>query len=483
MTSTTARQADRQRRNTRDSLGWVPPLAIVALLAYLSPRVLVGADTMWMVALGHRISTNRAVPDGVPFAAADTTGWPNVPVLGELLLHAVHSLSPVALAVALLLLTATTLALLVRAAVRAGAHPLAAAVSVIVAGVGMLPTFGVVRGQMLSLVPYALLVVLLRAESARPSKRIWLVVPLIAVWGNLHGGVLVGVALTGCYLVFSRLRAAPVTAVLVGVATLLSLCVNPALLRTADYYLGVLSNEAARRGTELWARPDLTQAFDLLMVVAAVALGALALLRGRMRLWEVCAAVGMAGATAMSARHGMWLLLFLLGPGAAGLTRAFRRGAPEVSGPKNVAPSLESGPPGVLPRTRLLLPALTVSLAAVAAITVLGRASALAGPVDAIEAIKPLAGDRAVLAPEPLAEDLAAAGVNVWVSNPIDAFRPEDQAAYLDVWLGREGGRRAIEASTFVVAAPGSPAYGLAVAAGCTELRRLTDLTVLDCKN
>ncbi|GAB3886533.1 hypothetical protein [Terrabacter terrigena] len=484
MTSTIATQPDsRPHRLTAADLGWLPALVVAGLASYLAPRVLVGADTKWMVALGEHVAASGSVPTGVPFAAADTAGWPNVPALGELLMYAANSLSPAALPLALIALAATTLLVLGRDAMRAGSHPAAAAGAVAVVGLGMLPVFGVVRAQMLSLVPYALLVLLLRKETRRPSQHIWLVVPLIAVWGNLHGGVLVGVALTGCYLALSRLRTSPVTALLVGGATLLSVWVNPALFRTWHYYLGVLSNEAARRGTELWARPDLRSTFDLLMVLAAIALGIAAVLKGRLRMWELCAVLGMSVATATSARHGMWLLLFLLGPAALGLTALIRRLEAAAPAPSHGTSPDRRGAGGARRGPRLLIRATTLGLAAVAAITLLGRGPALAGPVDAVDTIRSLAGDRVVLAPEPLAEDLAAAGVTVWASNPIDAFRPEDQAAYLDVWLGRQGGRRAIEASSMVVAAPTSPAYGLAVQAGCTEATRTTALAVLDCQD
>lgn len=482
MTSTVARQSDsRHTGTTSKSPQWLPSLAVAALACYLVPRLLVGADAMWMVALGDGVASTRTVPSGVPFAAADTSAWANVPVLGELLLYAVHSIATVGLAVMLLGLTATTLLLLSRDAARAAAHPVAVAGAVALVGAGMLPTFGVVRAQMLSLVPFTLLVLLLRSEARNPTKRVWLVVPLIALWGNLHGGVLVGVALTGCYLAMSRLRATPVTALLVGIATLASVWLNPALLRTGHYYLGVLSNEAARRGTELWARPNLGSTFDLLMVLAALALGAAGLLKGRLPVWEVVAVLGMAAATTMSARHGMWLLLFLLGPGAVGLSRTKGQTA-EATDAQGGSPAwADKGPVESRPRTRLLIPALTFSLAAVAAITLLGRGAALGGPVEAVATIKSLAGHRVVLAPEPLAEDLAAAGVTVWASNPIDAFQPEDQAAYLDVWLGRDGGRRAIVGSSLVVAAPSSPAHRLAVSTGCTEVGQAADLSVLDC--
>lgn len=434
---------------------------------------------MWMVALGERIAAQGSVPVGVPFAAADTNGWPNVPVLGELLMYAVHSFSPVGLAVALLGITAATLLLLGGEAVRAGTHPTAVAIALAFVGAGLLPTFGVVRAQMLSLLPYALLVLLLRAESRHPTNRIWLAVPLIALWGNLHGGVLVGVAITGCYLALSRLRSTPITALLVGIAALLSVWANPALLRTGHYYLGVLSNEAARRGTELWARPDLGSTFDLLMITATMTLGLTALLRGRLKVWELCAVLGMAAATVTSARHAMWLLLFLVAPGAIGLSRlAPARRAADRS------PSASTYDASEKPRRtgrQLLVPGLALSLSVVAVVSLFGREVAIGGPVETVRTISALAGGRVVLAPEPLAEDLTAAGVTVWASNPIDAFRPEDQAAYLDVWLGHEGGRRAIDGSDLVVAAPNSLAHRLAMTTGCTEVGRATDFAILEC--
>ena len=47
------------------------------------------------------------------------------------------------------------------------------------------------------------------AEARAPSRRIWLLVPLLALWGNLHGAVLTGAAVAGAYLVFERSRRRP----------------------------------------------------------------------------------------------------------------------------------------------------------------------------------------------------------------------------------------------------------------------------------
>jgi len=130
----------------------------------------------------------------------------------------------------------------------------------------------------------------------------------------------------------------------------------------------------------------------------------------------------------------------------------------------------------------LVIPGLVLGLAATAAITIIGRSATLTGPTDSVDRIAKAAGLRVVLAPEPLAEDLAAAGVTLWVSNPIDAFQRADQAAYLDVWLGRGDGRRAITESAVVVAAPESPAFKLAISSGCAEVDRTAQYAILNCR-
>ncbi len=85
----------------RGHLSWLPALVVVTLACYLASELQTGADTMWMVALGDRIASTGSIPIGIPFAAADTSGWPNVPVVGELTMFAIHSLGPASLAVRL----------------------------------------------------------------------------------------------------------------------------------------------------------------------------------------------------------------------------------------------------------------------------------------------------------------------------------------------------------------------------------------------
>ncbi len=140
------------------------------------------------------------------------------------------------------------------------------------------------------------------------------------MWSNLHGAVLLGVAVAGTYLLFGRLRIRPLETVLVGVATLAALLVTPVGLRTVPYYLGVFENEAAKRATGLWARPSLSNPFDVMMILAAVVLLA-AIVRRPPRLWECVALAGLAVGTLMAARHGVWLLMAAAAPAAVALTQ------------------------------------------------------------------------------------------------------------------------------------------------------------------
>src|SRR5436189_5836743 len=75
-------------------LGRWTALTLTTALLFSARFVTIGADTYWAVALGRDIARNGAIPDGIPFAVADSSGWPNVPVLGELSLAGLAAPGP-----------------------------------------------------------------------------------------------------------------------------------------------------------------------------------------------------------------------------------------------------------------------------------------------------------------------------------------------------------------------------------------------------
>jgi hypothetical protein len=386
---------------------WTVVAALVAILALMST---VGADSLWLAALG-RVVAGHGVPAGVPFAAAPSGHWANVPVLAELAFHGLEAAAgDRGLLLAQLVAIATAFVVLARTALGEDAEPGAVAATLVLAAAGGAASLIVIRAQLFSLVLFPILIALLRGETARPSRRIWLVVPLIALWSNLHGAVLVGLAVTLAYLLLGRSVTQPVVAAAVALCTGAAVFATPALLQTLDYYRGVSTNAAAARGYGLWAGLSLRSPFDLLLATAAALLLA-AFVRSRPRLWEAIVAAVLAALTVHAGRFGIWLLFFLVVPAA----RAVPLRVPRLRGPAFLA---------------------CTAFAVLAAVA--GPARVSVGPV-LLERTLAAAGGRPVLAEPALSERLALAGGRVWIGDPIDAFARADQDAYL-AWLTGDSG-------------------------------------------
>jgi hypothetical protein len=398
-------------------------VTIVVALAALLARV--GADAQWLAALGHSIVAHGAIPKGVPFAAAPTSHWPNVLVLAELIFDGLEAaLGDRGLMIAQLLAVAVAMWVLARDATDGGAEPAGIAVALLLAGVGALPSLAIARVQLFSIALFPVLVALLRAESRRPSRRVWLVVPLIAVWSNLHGAALLGEGIVLAYVLLSRFRRERGLSLAVAGTSVAALFLTPALWRTAAYYHGVVTNVAAQRGEGLWGGLSLSAPLDLVLILAVLLL-AFRLLRARPALWEWFVIATLAVLTVQSERNGVWLLFFLVAPAARAID------------PKRTWV-------GLVPV------AAAASVAAIGFAVVRGPAADGAGRGVLAKAIS-MAGGSPVLADGSIDEQVALAGGRIWVGNPIDAFSRPDQAAYLDWIAGAPAGRRALAPAVRIV--------------------------------
>ena len=418
----------------RSNLYLAATVGVIVAVAALSARV--GADAQWLAALGHVIVQRHSIPTGIPFAAAPTSHWHNAIVLAELIFNGLEqALGDRGLMLAQLLAVGVAFVVLGRDARASGADPPGISGALLLAAIGALSSLAIVRVQLFSLVLFPVVVALLRAEARRPARRIWLVVPLLALWSNLHGTVLLGLAVVLAYLVCSRLRRDPLVAVGVGVASILALCLTPALAGTVAYYHGLLTNVAADRGQGMWAALSLTSPLDLLLIAAALTL-AVSVARARPQLWEWAVLVALGALTIQASRNGVWLLFFL---------------APLAA--RTIKPT----------RTwhTLLAPVAVASLAVIAFAVVRGPTRDDAAPALLSRAIA-LAHGSPVLAEDQFAEQIALAGGRVWASDPIDAFSRRDQAIYLDWLQGSPSGRQALNAAVRVVlVSRGSPAQTL----------------------
>jgi hypothetical protein len=110
-----------------------------------------------------------------------------------------------------------------------------------------------VRAQDFALPLFALLLALclIDAEHERPGRRMILVLPLLAVWANLHGSVLVGAGLAVAYLLYRGLamarkgwRRSASGCLLLTVAAAVMPLATPYGLHIITYYTELLGNPA-----------------------------------------------------------------------------------------------------------------------------------------------------------------------------------------------------------------------------------------------
>ena len=126
--------------------GGLAALAITAFAALLSVEA---ADGPWLAELGRVIADRGGIPDGVPYASAVTDGWPNVPVLGELIFALLSTLGSRGVQIAQVAAVAGTLALLARDARRSGARERALAIALLLLVPACFGPFVAIRGPAL----------------------------------------------------------------------------------------------------------------------------------------------------------------------------------------------------------------------------------------------------------------------------------------------------------------------------------------------
>ena len=393
--------------------------AVLLITGIVGLLVTIGADARWLAALGGTIWQRGSIPVGVPFATASTAHWANSLVLGELIFHGLEAgLGDHGLALANLIAVAAGFSVIATDARAGGGRSGSIASAMALAALGVFPALAVARVQMFSLVLFPLLVALLRAESRRPSHRIWLALPLMAVWSNLHGAALAGLAVLYAYLALSRFRRQRVTTVAVSLGALVALCVTPAGVSTVGYYQGLLTNVAAQQGVGQWAPLGLNP-LDGVLILCALAL-VLRLRHKRPALWEIAVMIGLAVLTVKAARDGVWLLLFLVAP--ASHSPASRR---DWNG--------------------LIAPALVLGAVLVVAALIHQPRRSGASRAMVARAVA-LAHGTPILADGIPAEQVALAGGRIWAGNPLDAFSKTVQTEYVDWLSGSNAGRRALEA-------------------------------------
>ena len=125
------------------------------------------------------------------------------------------------------------------------------------------------RTQSFAYLPFVATLYLLAADARRPSPRVYLVLPLLPLWGNLHGSVVLG---AGLVVLRGITRRSP----LLVVVPPLALLASPYGFDLVDYYRRTLLNPAFGAMVNEWQAPTIgpmTAPFFALVVAVAWLLG------------------------------------------------------------------------------------------------------------------------------------------------------------------------------------------------------------------
>jgi len=240
------------------------------------------AADSWLTFLGGREIVAHGIPHTDSLAIL-TSGhaWVDQQWLAQLSLWQLVRIGGIRLALlATILCLAVPLVLAIVLARRRGAAPLAIVPFAVVPGLAF---SSFLRAQLFSQLLFVPLLALLAAESHRPSRRVFVVFPLLALWANLHGAAVEGAALVALLGVCeaAAARRASVRAGALVLGPWLCLLATPYGTQTIDYYRSTLGNPILRRALTEWAAPTFPSLYGLALFTLAGAAIALVARRPR----------------------------------------------------------------------------------------------------------------------------------------------------------------------------------------------------------
>lgn len=288
--------------------------AYVVGLAYRLPlRV---QQDAWLALVGGRQVVRHGLPvtDTLTYWTAGRH-WIDQQWLGQAAAYLLYSVGGLKLfALTHVVLSAAALAIVAVAARRRSASPRAIVWLAIVVVYLLALEGGHVRTQSFAFPLFALVLSLLLEDGRRPSRRVLLVLPLLGLWANVHGSVVLGAALVVLYGGAAALRAGsrrPDRARGALLATGAAACVvaTPWFVGTLGYYRSTLFNPEFKTVVSEWRSPTLSLELLPFFVLAAAGLWLLGRCPGRFTAFDRLA-LGLLLLLAFAAqRNIVWLAL------------------------------------------------------------------------------------------------------------------------------------------------------------------------------
>jgi hypothetical protein len=309
----------------------------VYLLGLLRLIPYVIAQDGWYALLAGREIVDRGLPDK-DYMTVFTLGhhWIDQPWAAQLALYGLYAVGGLKLVLLFhTLLVAGAFGLAMYAARKLGASSRSVMIVALLC-VFVAPWAWQFRAQAVAYPLFVAVLWLLAADSRAPSRRVFLVLPLLVLWGNVHGSVALGAVLVGLrgltYAVgeFRKPERAPRWVLRVGALALtsaLGLFANPYGADLASYYLKRPSSPTLGHVNIEWQATTLSPVTALFYAVALASIWLLGRSRRRLTGFERAALVTIVILGIFASRATVWfpLAAIVLMPRALDGIRSLRK--------------------------------------------------------------------------------------------------------------------------------------------------------------
>ena len=322
--------------------------AYAASVAYRLPWRI--AQDGWLALLGGRQVLHQGLPgaDGLTYWTAGRH-WVDQQWIAQAISYSLYSIGGLKLfALTHVALVVLALGLVVAGARRRGASPRAVAWLTIGVCYLLALAAGHVRTQSFAYPLFAVVLLLLLDDVRRPSRRVLLVLPVLVLWANVHGSVVLGgalVALHGGLLVVRRdcPRAVRTGGALLVAGSALALVATPWFVGTLGYYRSTVFNSAFKSILSEWGPPTLSLSLLPLFLLVGLGLWLLGRCQRRLAAFEGLAFVLLVALAFVAQRNIVWLAFGAIPLLAPALEEVLPRPSRPVRAQMNLVVALVAG--------------------------------------------------------------------------------------------------------------------------------------------
>lgn len=299
-------------------------LVFLLIIFAITCRPIVDPDFWWHLKTGQHLFETRSIPHTDIFSAIFAgKEWVTHEWLSEVIIYAVYRVSGLGgLIVSFSLIVTAAFALIYKRTADRANHVYVAGASILLGSLAMGPTIGV-RPQIFTFLLAGIFLKLLEDfQKDEKNRRIWLLVPLMAIWVNLHAGFGAGIVIIGVFIAgisidklmrrksFAEIWRGTRSLFAVLIACLAAIVFNPNGLRIYSYPFETLTSTSMMRFIEEWLSPNFHQAmFQPLALFIVAVVAAFALSRRRISAVQLLLLIGTAWAMLRSGRNVPFFVL------------------------------------------------------------------------------------------------------------------------------------------------------------------------------